>query len=40
MTRQQKEMGLSYDWDRKLLLAMKIIINGLNGSLNYSIKKA
>ena len=24
----------------KLLLAMKIIINGLNGSLNYSIKKA
>lgn len=39
MTRQQKKWVFLMTGIEKLLLAMKIIINGLNGSLNYSIKR-
>ena len=34
MTRQQKELGLSYDWDREVLPVKKIIIDGHNGFLS------
>ena len=32
-------LGFSYDWDRELLLAILLIINGLNGFLPSSMKK-
>ena len=40
MTRQQKELGLSYDWGREVATCKKITIVGHNGYSNNFIKKA
>lgn len=36
MTRQQKALGLSYDWDREVATCHENTINGRSGSLNCS----